>query len=478
MPDISDIQKARPASSGLPARPGAVLFLELKGAVQGFTYVATGQGADSRGSHKETAASLLTAGGGVVSQTAGDSCSAYFKDTADALKSALRVRSHFITVNTKRSAQDRVLPRIGIHVSGAGPGTSVWSEATNVASRLAAAAEPSQILISPQAYEAARGLSRFFFQPGGIRGATDDGGKGMTVYSVVEGEPGSPEEDRGIVIYFRPIWELGDPSFPVVWNSMVGEDESLWGEGVVKKLLYPEGVLGLTISDGRSVLPVIDTLIGFLGERIGQEIGQAILPVHVFIQAYPSSAGEDPVLQRGELPLEGINSGDILISREAYEHIGQGAEIPVVAEGGPGSIPLWHKVADHGANARGGETKFLYQEALGRGRNEPCFYCGSRRHKATVCPSKHLLEDTSALERLGYLSVKELNGLFSKFLRTETQDPQGFSRELLEGHEKRLNPAFYAFYELNKVFQLRFFQGHMVCHRRQLEQGRRIEDVG
>lgn len=99
---------------------------------------------------------------------------------------------------------------------------------------------------------------------------------------------------------------------------------------------------------------------------------------------------------------------------------------------------------------------FAHGTGLVAGEYEPCFYCGCRKHRATHCPSKELPYGSSALERLGFLSMDEINRLFSDYLSESGKDlpviPKPPSKE--SGSLTFLAP--WSFYELKKVFQLRF----------------------
>ena len=101
------------------------------------------------------------------------------------------------------------------------------------------------------------------------------------------------------------------------------------------------------------------------------------------------------------------------------------------------------------------ETQFQYRRALVEGVGETCFYCGSSRHSSSACPSKHLPEQTHSFDKLRRLSVKQLNTLFFETL----------SRGLDNVHHEweqdgEITDAYFAayhgFYDLKRVFQLRF----------------------
>jgi tetratricopeptide (TPR) repeat protein len=107
-------------------------------------------------------------------------------------------------------------------------------------------------------------------------------------------------------------------------------------------------------------------------------------------------------------------------------------------------------------NPGGIDGPFEHASALVQGRYAPCFYCGSRKHRTTGCPSKHLPYATNGLERLGYLSMDEINRLFSDYLSHSGDDlpvlPEPASNEV----QSLTYLAPWSFYELKRVFQLRF----------------------
>jgi class 3 adenylate cyclase/tetratricopeptide (TPR) repeat protein len=106
-----------------------------------------------------------------------------------------------------------------------------------------------------------------------------------------------------------------------------------------------------------------------------------------------------------------------------------------------------------GGAAAGDVRFFAYGQALLEGRHPPCFYCGTGKHLARDCPSKHLPYGTHGLEGLGRLSMGEINGLFERYL-----DEAG-GKLPAPAEADAEDPAYLApwgFYELKKVFQIRF----------------------
>ncbi len=99
---------------------------------------------------------------------------------------------------------------------------------------------------------------------------------------------------------------------------------------------------------------------------------------------------------------------------------------------------------------------FEHASALVQGSYAPCFYCGSRKHRTTACPSKHLPYATNGLERLGHLSMDEINRLFSDYLKHSGDDLPVLPEPASNEDQSLTYLAPWSFYELKRVFQLRF----------------------
>jgi tetratricopeptide (TPR) repeat protein len=127
---------------------------------------------------------------------------------------------------------------------------------------------------------------------------------------------------------------------------------------------------------------------------------------------------------------------------------------------------VWHPETDctpgpfHAAEKEQGAANasalFLYSGALLEGGNPPCFYCGSRKHRTTHCPSKQLSYSTCGLEALGHLTMDEINRLFSTYLSGAGGDLPANPEPLETDKENLITLAPWGFYELKRAFQLRF----------------------
>ncbi len=394
--------------------------------------------------------------GGSIVEASGVSVTVHFAETKEALKSAIKIQREILTENLTRGTENQIQGRIGVH------SVEFFSDedceslgAAEVASELAHAAGTSQIFVSQSVCDLARDFQSVHFEPVNIWHKTDvlDG---SAIYSIVWDRTTDTRPAKMVVLYIRPLWGLSGGGFDGLWNSMLQEGEVLWGTKGGKAQALDDRAISLYLQDETLVLPIIQEILLFLQNGIEEERAQPFIPVHVFIYTRPfveklESTGADL-----DLPVHGIEPGDVYISADALSFVQRRTSVPIIALPGENPDQLWHRVAlDIGRNRGEGEN-FLYQEALASGPGEVCFYCGSRRHRATECPSKDLPEVTHSMNRLGYLSTEELNGLFFRFLMTESHDPQKFYWEAKEGLNAPLNFAFYGFYDLNRIFQLRF----------------------
>jgi hypothetical protein len=102
-------------------------------------------------------------------------------------------------------------------------------------------------------------------------------------------------------------------------------------------------------------------------------------------------------------------------------------------------------------------SQFQHRYALIEGVHEPCFYCGSKKHLVSHCPSKHMPEITQAFDKLRYLSVRQINALFSDSIARGLDEVRHRWENTEDIPDAYFN-AYYAFYDIKRVYQLRFFR--------------------
>ncbi|HEY3275555.1 MAG TPA: hypothetical protein VGJ94_02960 [Syntrophorhabdaceae bacterium] len=400
---------------------------------------------------------VMTEFGGRSSGTAENSIRAYFTQGKEALKAAVKIQQFVLTTVAEGPAGEPLETRIGIHFADTvAPGRTI-SDVVGMATRLARGAGPSQIFVSQPVHDAAADLHGVHFEPVSVfhKAVVWDG---PPVYRVnwdkaVDYKPGTC-----VVLYFRPVWTAADGSFPSLWSTVIREEGRTWSDRIVKKQVLPDNSLGFVIDEGRSAATAAHILLRFIRDRLEKEDEKTILPVQAFIHLYDRGGEGIPTISESHFPASGVDPGSIYISDEALAFIGNKGELSVVSGKEASTLPSWQKVALELEQDGDEVADFLHRPELFAGNGRRCFYCGNRRHKAADCPSKYLPDNTKGFEKLGYFSVKEINSLFRKFLKADMEDPQRFRRDVVEGQSAHLGPAFDTFYDLNKIFQLRFFR--------------------
>jgi len=447
--DINNLSQPLEISFDRPVNPSVALCLEMTG--------PAGQVALNQSPYKEMALTFISEFGGKVSGTGTHSIYAYFHNSADAVKAAVKVQQHFYSVNEKKADATRFHARIGIYFGETVANRAMSGDSIGLATKLAAAAGAEQIFVSRSVWESARNFVQVRFEPANAKPVSNTPA-GLTAYNVMWEKTAETKPATGVALYFRPLWGLGNNSFPALWEEVVRDVGPFWNQDIKRKVILADNTLCLILWDVKATIPLIQNVFAFLKGKLGEGTGQSFLPVHAFIRTC-SLADENSLAGINvELPSEGVGPGDVYVSADAYNFARSRSDMPLVTDKQGTSIPSWHKVAVNRESYKDEARRFLHQEALSGGKEEPCFYCGSRRHKTGACPTKQLLENTGYLGKLGYLSMRELNALFLGFVSVESQDPEKYGRELRDGQAPPSNPAFYAFYELCGVFQLRFFR--------------------
>jgi hypothetical protein len=101
--------------------------------------------------------------------------------------------------------------------------------------------------------------------------------------------------------------------------------------------------------------------------------------------------------------------------------------------------------------------QFQNRYRLIEGVQEPCFYCGSRKHLLSDCPSKHMPEITQAFDKVGHMSIAQINTLFTESIAAGLDTVRDEWENTGDIPDNYFN-AYHAFYDIKRVYQLRFFR--------------------
>ncbi len=138
-----------------------------------------------------------------------------------------------------------------------------------------------------------------------------------------------------------------------------------------------------------------------------------------------------------------------------YQHAG------TVSDGFSCRFGIYEVFWKDSINVEADESISMYQfqnrYRLIEGIHEPCFYCGSRKHLLSDCPSKHIPEITQAFDKVGHMSIGQINTLFRESIAAGL-DTVRHAWEGAEDVPENFFNAYHAFYDIKRVYQLRFFR--------------------
>ncbi len=426
----------------------AVLFTDIVGSTQYFKSRGDRAGRRMLEIHQQVASAPITAHGGIVVKTIGDSVMAYFLDPVDALKAAIAIQQDSNAYNEKLKPEDQIHVRIALHFGeGIVEEHDIFGNVVNLAAKLVAATGADELFISEELYELVKNVPLIDYQEIALRNKT----RGLKALKVICDNSVCFEPASKMLLYLRPLWNLNKHGFSEAWRELIkNRKRRMWEGKAEKETVFPDDSVALIISDFKTAFCLVEDIMMFLSNKLSQS--NNFIPVQILIDSGPYLQAGEMAVDKLQVGWGEIDPGDIYISDAALKNIEdkQFFSNNYIIDGG--KVHNFHKIVKHETKLEKGDDLFLYQDMLVQGDKPECFYCGDRRHRASECPSKQILETTTALNDLGHVSTETVNKIFFNYLA---------GRSAARGDEKGKNRqnyfAYHAFYELKMVFQLRYF---------------------
>lgn len=440
----------------------AVLFTDIRGSTTFFKIHGDIAGRLMMQRHYDMLFPIIEKNNGRVVKTVGDSIMATFNDPATAVKVAIAMQRKLFSYNATKPHEDPIRIRIGINFGkGIIEENDVFGDVVNVASKLVSVGESEQIVVGESIYAKLKTNNDLLFIP--LK--TEEpyyNHVTLNAYVVRWQEEEQLKEKEMTVFSLGMIKQKG--------TRNVGEHS----EGVDKQF--------------SSTFSAVEKIVRERAFRttVGPEWGfQAIFE-------YAETAIETaleifPLLQKQQQPFHiGIHTGRILVE-EVEIH---GGEEAVEAREKAGSLEIYLTQSTYNiikdnlslnflplpVRLRNGTMlyKLLMESSVKTtvevnqrldkliGESE-CFYCASKQHDASSCPSKRIPYHTHSLNEIGYLSVKEMSSLFAKHLPNIVEPYQPdeddiYAPLLTDQKSDKFKVLFEGFFEINEVFQLRFLR--------------------
>jgi len=435
----------------------AVLFTDIIGSTNFFKSHGNLAGRKMLQRHEDIVSRAIARFGGTVVKNLGDSVMAYFPNPQEALKVSINIQKELQKFNLSRALPGQIHIRIGIHFGeGLIEADDIFGDVVNVASKLTNLASSDQICISREVYTQVISLPT-------VRVETVDLPdkpaipSGLTIYKVLWRESAPFEPVLNTVVYLKPLWELGIVNLDYVWKKLIKVKNRLWGRKIEgNRILNDKSILIMTKKPAHA-LDIAHETMQFLKDGMTRVAHHGIIPVQIVIDSGPYLAFDAITESWNSTDWDRFRPGAIYISSDTHTLLEEDRSVSVTfAESGE-NTHSYHEIKLDEYVHEEDLPLFLYQHALSHGRNAPCFYCGSGRHRASECPSKHITDLTGALNRLGYKSFDTINDLFLSYLKSIEQT-EGTAIRTVDDPLDFEHDAHLAFYELTQVFQLRFFK--------------------
>jgi len=432
-----------------------VLFTDIVGSTKYFKSHGDLAGRLMLRRHHDISAKIINEFRGSVIKSLGDSIMAYFVDPKDALKSAINIQQNYSAFNQIRNATDQVHIRISVHFGyGILEENDIYGDVVNVAAKLTPLAQADQIYISKEVYDIVNDLQILQFELIDLS-KRKNVPEGLIVYRVTWDETAKFDPIATTIIFVKPIWELAGDSFKTAWKNLISLKNNFWRDKTDKEEILPDRTIILIMKEDKSVLDVAGSIMSYLRDNCKEEKTSSFLPVYVLIDSGFYLKADKLDLQDLHISWGEIEADEIYISTAAYDRLkAQSSSInSFIVDKNESSSFL--KLVLKTEQVLEQTSPIPLHDALIDGEYSPCYYCGSKRHTISNCPSKSLSEITNSINRIGYKSIEEIKRIYSNYLT-------GFSSNIEERHDDNNNSdlflAHQVFYDIKRIFQLRFFR--------------------
>ncbi|MCX7857353.1 MAG: adenylate/guanylate cyclase domain-containing protein [Deltaproteobacteria bacterium] len=430
------------------SRDIAVLFTDIVNSTDYFKKYGDTKGRKMLKLHVEIASPCIYAFGGFLLKTVGDSIMAYFNDPKDALKAAILIQQKFEKFRLE-NPEEGIHLRIGIHYGKTIiEEKDIFGDVVNIASRLTDLSDVDGILISENVFFHVKNIPNVhfkeFLEPKGIEILKD-----TPIYRVVWEKDARFEPEKRICIFLNLIRPLDANGTLLVLEKLspeISKNTEILSEDTL--LLVPKSEVTLIQSVEKVRFAVVF-------QCMKHDI-KGLYPFRMVVDVLPQ---KDISLrqQKSVIPWHRIDPGGVFISSSAIDSVSEplfvDRESRIEVNGKVFYLKM--KIFDE-ENVPTFDSDF--RKLLNAGERNPCFYCGDRRHKPSNCPSKKMLDFTTRIEEIGYLSLEEIEKAFFKYVLCDSKTIEEMDSAKEADSSDLLKKVHQGFYEAKRVFQLRFLR--------------------
>lgn len=402
------------------------------------------------------ASSIITSHGGSLLQSSGNTLQGCFNDSKDAVRAAIAIHHLIETEDNDKKFQDKIHMKAGVDFGEViRSADDMHGSAVETARLLKNIASPDEIIVSSQVFNFSRDLPSVHFEQVHAWNKKNVP-REMEIYRILWDTAHKTGAIMYPILYFRPVWKLWETKFTDAWDEVLRSNDALWGDKHESKTILKDKSIVIILKHIDSVISLSIMVNAFLKKKLGS-LGNGLVPLQIIADI--GHYGKDWTADTENIPplWAKLSPGYLYISENAFNSMQQKTDIqgnPLHRSYGAQSF---YQIALDNEQPQAERSRFIYQSALAQGDLRPCYYCGSKKHRPVNCLSKNIPEATNALDMLGYLSIDELNKAFHRHIMGESEnDEDQYRVNLLT--EGSLGLAESGFFEVKRIFQLRFFR--------------------
>ena len=440
----------------------AVLFTDIRGSTTFFKIHGDIAGRLMMQRHYDMLFPIIEKTNGSVVKTVGDSIMATFNDPETAVKAAIAMQRKLFSYNATKPHEDPIRIRIGINFGkGIIEENDVFGDVVNVASKLVSVGESEQIVVGESIYAKLKKNNELLFIPLKteqpyyndvtlnayvVRWQKEEQlkEKEMTVLSLglIKPDGSSTAQEQS---------EQLDNQFSSNFSAL----EQIVREKAFRTTLDPKGGLQAIFEYAETAIETAIELFPLM-QKQKQAFHIGIHTGRILVEEVEIHGGEEAVEAR-----EKAGSFEIYLTQSTYNMVKDNLSLsflplPVRLRDGT----MLYKLLMESSAKTTVETPQNLEKFFGE---RECFYCASKQHETSSCPSKRIPYHTHSLNEIGYLTVKEMGSLFAKHLPNivkpyQPNEDEIYAPLLTDQKSDKFKVLFEGFFEINEVFQLRFLR--------------------
>jgi len=435
---------------GGSAQKRAILLVKVLGSPEYFKLYGDRAGREWLYRYHNLTEGFVADVGGTVAKATNESVWVYFMSPENAVEGAINIHEKFALYNANNSLKETILVRIGVHFGDVIiERQEIFGNVANLIAKVVSRLSAGDICITQEVHDQIKAKTNSPIVPFPQKDRDEP-----SLFLLKWNKPQKPEPPRtfkGVLIYLRPVWPMANEAMRRLWEMLSMPDLILPSFGLMKSKALPNRTLIFAFDTPTGVFQFIPYLFAILNKSLGGGSSMSI-PLQAFIHSANYQVSSDKPPPALPVQLDQMTPGLVFISPDACRVFPNPQSLPLNPAYNPQSASPFYQWTG-GKESQPGPSEipcdFQHRAALVQGPLAPCFYCGSRRHRMGLCPSKKKQGRPDALERMGYLSPLAINqhawGAIMAEQGIAVKDGDSPSQELIMD----------GFLELKMVFQLR-----------------------